>query len=155
MPRINVYSAVATVSEIDVISRFSDREHLASYAELTPRQGQSGRNDRKGHISKHGPPILPLFVIAAHSVIKYSKKMKAKYLKLVRRLGKNRAIVAIARILLKKMEAFNDDIIPLTERKITAMSARARNPSPVSDISATARLSRKKGITKMSDQPFS
>ena len=40
-----------------------------------------------------------ILVNAAHMVIKYSKMMKVKYLRLVWRLGKNRAIVAIARIL--------------------------------------------------------
>jgi len=34
--------------------------------------------------------------------IKYSKRMRSKYLSLVRRIGKNRAIGAIARILLEK-----------------------------------------------------
>jgi len=38
-------------------------------------------------------------VLATHTVIKYSKKMKNKYFTLVKRTGKNRAIVAIARIL--------------------------------------------------------
>jgi hypothetical protein len=40
-----------------------------------------------------------VLVNAAHMVIKYSKRMKIKYLKTVRGLGKSRAIVAIARIL--------------------------------------------------------
>ena len=56
----------------------------------------------KGHITKHGPSMLRfILVTAAHIIIKYSKRMKAKYLSIVRRLGKNRAIVAIARILLE------------------------------------------------------
>jgi len=50
----------------------------------------------KGHITKEGPSMLRyLLVIAAHTVIKYSKKMKNKYLSLVRRIEKNRVIVAI------------------------------------------------------------
>ena len=69
------------------------------------------------------------FVTAAHVTIRYSKRMKAKYLGLVRRLGKNRAIVAIARILLEciyvmltKNIEFEDNIDSLTERKMKAMS---------------------------------
>ena len=42
-----------------------------------------------------------ILVTAAHSLIKYSKKMKMKYLSIVRRTGRNRAIVAIARILVE------------------------------------------------------
>ena len=44
-----------------------------------------------------------ILVNAAHMAIKYSKKMKVKYLRLVRRLGKNRAIVAIARIFAERI----------------------------------------------------
>ncbi|WP_337860632.1 hypothetical protein [Ferroplasma sp.] len=36
---------------------------------------------------------------AVHTLIKLSKKFKAKYLSLIRRLGKNRTIIAIARLL--------------------------------------------------------
>jgi hypothetical protein len=75
-------------------------------------------------------------VNAAHIVIKYSERMRKKYLSLVRRLGKNRAIVAIARILLetiytmlKKGEHFVDQIDTLTERKIASMRSRAVKPS--------------------------
>jgi len=69
-------------------------------------------------------------------VIKYSKKMKNKYLSLVKRIGKNRAIVAIARILaetiftmLKKNVDFEDEIIPLTEKKIRRMIERVNSGS--------------------------
>ena len=42
-----------------------------------------------------------LLVTAALSLIKYSRKMKMKYLSIVRRTGRNRAIVAIGRILVE------------------------------------------------------
>ena len=42
-----------------------------------------------------------IMVTAAHSVIKYSDRLKRKYLSIIKRLGKNRAIVAIARILIE------------------------------------------------------
>ena len=137
IPGINVYSAAAIMSEIDDIHRFSSKEKLASYAGLVPRQDQSGNRDIKGHISKHGPSMLRFIMVnAAHIVIKYSERMRKKYLSLVRRLGKNRAIVAIARILLetiytmlKKGEHFVDQIDTLTERKMASMRSRAVKPS--------------------------
>ena len=53
-------------------------------------------------MTKHGPSMLRFILItAAHSVIKYSDRMKKKYIFIVRRLGKNCAIVAIARILVE------------------------------------------------------
>jgi len=75
-----------------------------------------------------------LLVLAAFTVIKYSKKRKNKYLSLVRRIGKNRAIVAIARILaetiftmLKKNFDFEDEIISLTEKKVREMIERTKS----------------------------
>ena len=38
-------------------------------------------------------------VETVHSLIKFTKKFKSKYLSIVRRLGKKRSIIAIARIL--------------------------------------------------------
>ncbi|MCL5439410.1 MAG: IS110 family transposase [Candidatus Thermoplasmatota archaeon] len=98
---INVYSAACIIAEIDDDSRFCSKEKLASYAGLVSRQDQSGSVDRRGHITKHGPSLLRFVLInAGHSVFKYSKSVRLKYLSLVRRLGKNRSIVAIARHLI-------------------------------------------------------
>ena len=56
---------------------------------MVPRQNQSGSS------------ILRFkMVTAAHSVIKYSDKLKRKYLSIVKRRGKNLAVVAIAHILI-------------------------------------------------------
>ena len=76
-----------------------------------------------------------ILVNAAHSVIKYSDRMNRKYLSLVRRLGKNRAIVAIVSILIETIYTmlsrgteFIDRIDALTERKMVAMRSRAVRP---------------------------
>lgn len=163
IPGINVYSAVAIVSEIDDISRFRGKEKLASYAGLTPKQNQSGSRDIRGHISKRGPSMLRFILVnAAHSIIRYSKRMRIKYLHLVRKTGKKRAVIAIARILaeiifimLSRNVKFMDDIDPLTERKVVAMSQRARNPRVQIDIEGAAKLLRSKEFRGMSSQAFS
>ncbi len=151
IPGINVYSACAILAEIDDISRFPTKEKLASYAGLVPRQDQSGDRDIRGHISKHGPSMLRFIMVnAAHIVIKYSKIMRSKYLSLVRRVGKNRAIVAIARILLERIfimltrgEKFIDNVDELTEKKIKSMEERARGAKKKernADIQRTIKL---------------
>ena len=93
-----------------------------------------------------------LLVLAAHTLKKYSKKMKNKYLSLVRRIGRNRAIVAIARILaetiftmLKKDVDFVDEIIPLTERKVRKMIERANSVSAEINIQENIKLISSKG----------
>jgi len=157
IPGIGVYSATAILGEIGDIKRFEKKEKLASYAGLTPRQNQSGNRDIKGHITKHGPSMLRfILVTAAHSLIKYSRKMKMKYLSIVRRLGKNRAIVAIARILVETIYVmlsrgveFNDQIENLTERKQKAMAARSRNPVMHKGLEETVKLFIQKRDRKM------
>ena len=137
VPGLKVYSSSAIMAEIDDISRFSTKEKLASYAGPVPGQDQSGNRDIKGNICKHSPFMLRFILMnAAHVVIKYSRKMKNRYLSLVRRFGRNRAIVAIARILIEiiyKMLSggteFIDRIDALTERKMVSMRSRAIRPS--------------------------
>ena len=139
IPGIGIYSSAAIMSEIDNISRFSSKEKLAFYVGLVPRQNQSGSSDIRGHITKHGLSMLRfIMVTAAHSVIKYSDRLKRKYLSIVKRLGKNHAIVAIARILigtiyimLKNGREFIDRIDALTERKMVSMRSRASKPHQI------------------------
>ena len=129
IPGMGIYSSAAIMSEIDDISRFSSKEKHAAYAGPVLRQDQSENHGIKGHITKHGSSMLRfILVTAAHIIIGYSKRMKAKYLSIVRRLEKNRAIVAIVRILietvytmLKKGEHFVDQIYALTERKMKSV----------------------------------
>jgi transposase len=58
IPGINIYIATGIIGEIGDIHRFRNKESLASYASLVPRQDQSGKNDRKGHIAKEEPSML-------------------------------------------------------------------------------------------------
>ncbi len=163
IPGINVYSAAVIISEIDDISRFKSKEKFASYAGLVPRQDQSGDRDIRGHISKRGPSMLRfVLVTASHTAIKRSRRLRAKYLSIVRRVGRNRAIVAIARILaeliftmLKNNSEFIDKIDSLTERKMKSMSQRAMNAKASDSIAQSVKIIREKLLTKSSDNPFS
>ena len=163
IPGINVYSAAVIISEIDDISRFKSKEKLASYSGLVPRQDQSGDRDIRGHISKRGPSMLRFVVVtASHTAIKRSKRLRAKYLSMVRRVGRNRAIVAIARILaeliftmLKNNKEFIDKMDSLTERKMKSMSEKARNAMASESIAQSVKIIREKLLTKSSDNTFS
>ena len=163
IPGINVYSAAVIISEIDDISRFSSKEKFASYAGLVPRQDQSGNRDIRGHISKRGPSMLRfILVTASHTAIKKSKKLRAKYLSIVRRVGRNRAIVAIAKILaeliftmLTKNKEFIDKIDSLTARKMKSMSEKARNAKATDSIAQSVKIIRQKLLTKLSEHSFS
>ena len=150
IPGINVYSAAVIISEIDDISRFKSKEKLASYSGLVPRQDQSGSRDIMGHISKRGPSMLRfVLVTASHTAIKRSRKLKAKYLSIVRRVGRNRAIVAIVRILaeliftmLKNNKEFIDKMDSLTERMVKSMSQKAMNAKASESIANSVKIIR-------------
>ena len=107
---------------------------------------------------------MPRFVlvIASHTAIKKSKKLRAKYLSIVRRVGRNRAIVAIARILaeliftiLKNNKEFIDKIDSLTERKMKSMADKARNAKVSDNIAQSVKIIREKLLTKSSEHLFS
>ncbi len=100
IPCINIYTAAGIASEIGTIKRFINKERFALYTGLIPSEYSSGTKKVKRHITKHGPSILRFFLVeTVHSLIKFIKKFKSKYLSIVRRLGKKRSIIAIARIL--------------------------------------------------------
>ena len=119
-------------------------------------------HDRRGHISKHGPFMLRFILVnAAHLVIKYSKKMKIKYLSLVRRLGKNSAIAAVARILaetiwtmLSRGVALYDEIDSLTERKLESIHSRSLNPDLKINVKDAIKLIKNQEMMAMSDKLF-
>lgn len=119
-------------------------------------------HDRSGHISKHAPSMLKfIFVNAAHMVIKYSKKMKIKYLRPERTLGKNRAIVALARILaetiwtmLSRCTAFYDEMDILTDREMESMRSRSLHPGMKINVKDAIKLIKNQEISAMSDQLF-
>ena len=100
IPGINFYIAAGILSEIGTINRFENKLKFASYTGLITSEYSSGERTIKGHITKHGPPLLRFFLVeTAHSLTKFTKKFRSKYLSIVRRLGKKRSIIAIARIL--------------------------------------------------------
>ena len=106
IPGINFYTAAGILSEIGAINRFENKHKFASYTGLIPGKYSSGERTVKGHITKHGPSLLRFFLVeTVHSLIKFTKKFRFKYLSIVRRLGKKRSIVAIARILAETIYA--------------------------------------------------
>jgi hypothetical protein len=102
-----------------------------------------------------------ILVTASHIAVKRSKRLRSKYLSIVRRVGRNRAIVAVGRILaeiiysmLKNGEEFMDKIDSLTERKMISMAQKARNAKTSSSIAQSVKILRGKLITKLSEQFF-
>lgn len=98
---IGPITALAFRAEMDDATRFKDSKDAAAYIGLTPSQYSSGETQRQGGISKRGSKETRcLLVEAATSLLMRSKKwskLKAWGIKLMKKKGKKKAIVAVAR----------------------------------------------------------
>lgn len=89
---------LAAIGEID---RFPDAEHLVGYAGLGSRVHDSGLTHKGGRITKSGRRDLRgAMVEAAQSAARTHPHWKAEFRRLERRIGKQKAKVAVARKLL-------------------------------------------------------
>jgi transposase len=132
------FSAIAIISEIGAnMEAFPSAKHLCSWAGLTPANNESAGKKKSVRVSKAGCYIKPLLVQCANSVVRSDKhpEIRHRYLRIKRRRGHKKAIIAIARMLLtalynmlKKKEPYNaelyrkSDVIP-TSREITVEQA--------------------------------
>ena len=103
IPGIERKSAITVISEIgNDVSLFDSSKRLCSWAGLTPGSNESAVKKKSVRISRAGVYLKPALVEIVHSAVKSTKSpyYKNKYEKLVKRRGKKRAIIAIARMIL-------------------------------------------------------
>jgi transposase len=101
LPGVSVVNALTILAAIGEITRFSDAKHLVGYAGLGGRVHDSGQTCRTGRITKAGRKDLrSAMVEAAQTAANTHPHWKAELARLEPRLGRNKAIVAIARKLL-------------------------------------------------------
>jgi transposase len=98
---IDYYSAMLLVSEIGDINRFPSAKHLVSYAGLAPGIRQSANVTIHGHIVKEGNKrIRWILVEAAQHASRSDPRLRPFYLRILKRHGYQKAIVAVARKML-------------------------------------------------------
>jgi transposase len=94
-------TALAFKAEMDNPERFKDSKDAGAYVGLTPTQYSSGETQRQGGISKRGSKRTRcLLVEAATSLLMRSKnwsKLKGWGMKLMKKKGNKKAIIAVAR----------------------------------------------------------
>lgn len=101
LPGIGLITAVTLLAAIGDDSRFPSPKHLVGYAGMGTRVHDSGQTHHSGRITKAGRrDIRACMVEAAHTACRVHPHWKAELQRLEPRLGKNKAIVAIARKLL-------------------------------------------------------
>jgi hypothetical protein len=81
------------------MSRFPTAGHLVSWAKLSPRTIQSGASSRSGRTGK-GNPYLKGVLEAAAAAARTGTFPGERYRRIVRRRGKLKALVAVARSIL-------------------------------------------------------
>jgi transposase len=101
LPGLGVLSAMRLLAAIGEITRFPSAKHLVGYAGLGASVHQSGETNRGGRITKEGRSDLRgVLVEAAWVAVEHHPHWKAQFERLAARIGKQKAIVAIARKLL-------------------------------------------------------
>ncbi len=103
VPGIGLLTATALYAFVGDVSRFPSGRHLASYLGLTPREYSSGSHRKLGRISKRGDAYLRMLLIhGARAVlskaptVKHPDRLRAWVLRLEKRVGHNKATVALA-----------------------------------------------------------
>jgi transposase len=94
-------SAQAIVAEIGLdMGRFPTAGHLVSWAKLSPRTIQSGATSRSGRTGKGNPYLKGVLGGAAAAAARTSTFLGERYRRIVKRRGKLKALVAVARSIL-------------------------------------------------------
>jgi transposase len=101
LPGFSVVTSLTVLAAIGDITRFDDAKHLVGYAGLGARVHDSGQLHRTGGITKAGRRDLRTALVeAAQIAANTHPHWQAELAHLEPRLGRNKAIVAIARKLL-------------------------------------------------------
>lgn len=103
IPGVKYDSAITIISEIGIdMSQFCSSKRLCCWAGLTPGSNESAGKKKSVRITRAGVYLKPALVQCAHAAVKSAKSTyyKKKYESLVKRRGKKRAIIAIARMIL-------------------------------------------------------
>jgi transposase len=101
LPGIAMLNALTILAAIGPIERFKDAKHLVGYAGLGACVHDSGQTHITGHITKTGRRDLRYAMVGAANVaVCHHPFWKKEFERLEFRLGRSKAIVAIARRLL-------------------------------------------------------
>lgn len=136
IPGVDRRSAISIISEIGTdMTQFSSSRRLCCWAGLTPGNNQSAGKKKTVRITRAGVYLKPALVQVAHAAVKSTTNpyFKNKYERILRRRGKKRAIIAIARKILtaiyhmfKTGELFNPCDIYNEETPETIKSSQKR-----------------------------
>jgi transposase len=101
IPGLQLRGAQIILGEIGLdMTRFPTANHLTSWAKLTPRTIQSGPRSRGGKTGKGNPYLKGILGEAAAAAARTNTFLGERYRRIVKRRGKLKALVAVARSIL-------------------------------------------------------
>lgn len=102
IPGVARETAEIIVSEIGTdMTRFPTADHLAAWAGVAPGNNQSGGRRRSGRTRQGNKPLGAALNQAAHAAARTKDTyLSAQYHRLARRIGRNKAIMAVAHSIL-------------------------------------------------------
>jgi transposase len=101
IPGISVHGAQIILAEIGLdMTRFPTAGHLVSWAKLCPRTIQSGARSSAGKTGKGNPYLKGVLGEIAAAAAKTDTFLGERYRRIVKRRGKLKALVAVARTIL-------------------------------------------------------
>ena len=101
VPGIGRHAAQVLIAELGLdMGQFPTPAHLVSWARLSPRTIQSGAKHRTGATGKGNPYLKGTLGEVAAAAAKTDTFLGQRYRRLVRRIGKLKALVAVARSIL-------------------------------------------------------
>jgi transposase len=101
IPGISTLGAQIILAEIGLdMTRFPTAGHLVSWAKLCPRTIQSGASSRSGRTGKGNPYLKGVLGEIAAAAARTDTFLGERYRRIVKRRGKLKALVAVARTIL-------------------------------------------------------
>jgi transposase len=101
IPGVGPVTIEVVVSELGSVERFKSNKRVCAYAGLVPGQRESGGKCKELGITKAGSPLLRWALIeASWRLVRTTARWRSIFQALLKRKGKKRAIVAVARRLL-------------------------------------------------------